>query len=79
MASLGTLDDVRAMEKQQTDWISRRAGARSEDQPASGMERLRRDLAAYQSTAGSWEAACLKSVADLLDSLDKITSQELIR
>jgi len=59
------------MEKQQTDWISRRAGARSEDQPASGMERLRRDLAAYQSTAGSWEAACLKSVADLLDSLDK--------
>lgn len=76
MASLGTLDDVRAMEKQQTDWISRRAGARSEDQPASGMERLRRDLAAFQSTAGSWEAACLKSVADLLDSLDKARGEQ---
>ncbi len=64
------------MEKQQTDWMSRRAGARSEDQPTSGMERLRRDLAAYQSTADSWEAACLKSVADLLDSLDKARGEQ---
>ena len=76
MASLGTLDGVRAMEKQQTDWISRRSGARSEDQPTSGMEQIRRDLAAYQSTADSWEAACLKSVADLLDSLDKARGEQ---
>ena len=64
------------MEKQQADWIGSRAGARPGEERGPEMERLRRDLDAYQSSAESWEAACLKSVADLLDSLDQARGEQ---
>ena len=68
------------MEKQQTDWIADRAGARAETpsspDPSLDLQRLRQDLQAHRASAGSWESACLKSIADLLEALESARNEQ---
>lgn len=57
---------------QDDHWLAERAGARPVEGIDDNLDALRSGIESYPAEPGSWEAACLKSVADLLDGLEKV-------
>jgi len=57
------------------DWLARRTGARRGDAEID-LDGLREDIEAYPAQPGSWEAACLKNIANLLESLEQARTEQ---
>ena len=61
--------------QQDDDWLTRRTGARRGEADMD-IDGLREDIEAYPAQPGSWEAACLKSIASLLESLEQARAEQ---